>query len=67
MGAPVVRTRGSARFMSPGDFPVSEMYVLKVGEAGLGRILAVVHVVLYLDDRGVGQKSCVVKLLIAFD
>lgn len=51
--------------MSPCDFPIGEMYVLKVGKTSHGKILAVVHVILYLNYRRVCQNRCEVKLLLA--
>ncbi len=49
--------------MGPGDLAVGEVHVFQVGEVGVARVLAVVHVVLDVDDDRVFQDGGVVVLL----
>ena len=49
--------------MGPGDFSVSEFHVFQVREVRVRRVLAVVHVVLDVDDDGVFKFGGEVMLL----
>src|SRR5690554_1010694 len=61
--APVVRTGSSGHFVGPDDLAVGEIHIFQVGEVRQGRILAVGHARLHVDDDGVFQLDGEVVLL----
>ena len=60
---PVIRTGCAGHFVGPGDFAVGEFHVFQVREVRVRRVLAVVHVVLDVDDDRVFKFGGEVVLL----